>query len=488
VPAEFAPSSVEILRFLPETILIVSGALLMALSVFWRNHAAGRFVPLSLLLLLAAAAASVAVHRDPGPAFREMISADSFAAYFRVLVIAAAALTVLVSSQYLRRERSEAGEYYALILLSTAGQCIMASSSELIMLFIGLEISSLASYVLAGYLRDDRRANEAALKYFLLGSFATGFLLFGIAWTYGLTGSTFLEDIRAGLSDAGPELSPILLAMAAALVFVGLAFKISAWPFQAWTPDVYQGAPAPVAAFLAAGPKAAAFAVLIRIFMTAFEPMRARWEPLLWLTALVTMVIGNFAALTQTNIKRLLAYSSIAHAGYMLVAITAASETGVAAVLFYLAAYTLMNVGAFAVVIHVCRKGEQFVQVQDFSGLAERQPATAALFSLFLLSLVGIPLTAGFFGKFYIFKAALDANLIWLTVLGLLNSAVAAYYYLRILVVMYMHSPSEATSDLPPLGGALKAAVYASALGTLLLGVFPSLVLNFATKSAGLVR
>jgi len=488
VPAEFAPSSAEILRFLPETILIVSGALLMVLSVFWRNHATRRFVPLSLLLLLAAAAASVAAHRDPGPAFREMISADSFAAYFRVLVIAAAALTVLVSSQYLRRERSEAGEYYALVLLSTAGQCIMASASELIMLFIGLEISSLASYVLAGYLRDDRRANEAALKYFLLGSFATGFLLFGIAWTYGLTGSTFLEDIRAGLSDAAPELSPILLAMAASLVFVGLAFKISAWPFQAWTPDVYQGAPAPVAAFLAAGPKAAAFAVLIRIFMTAFEPMSARWEPLLWLTALLTMVIGNFAALTQTNIKRLLAYSSIAHAGYMLVAITAASETGMAAVLFYLAAYTLMNVGAFAVVIHVCRKGEQFVQIQDFSGLAERQPATAALFSLFLLSLVGIPLTAGFFGKFYIFKAALDANLIWLTVLGLLNSAVAAYYYLRILVVMYMHPPSEAASDLPPLDGALKAAVYASALGTLLLGVFPSLVLNFAAKSAGLIR
>lgn len=488
MPAEFMPTAVEIRRFLPEIVLIASGAALMVLSVFWRNNAARRFAPLSLLLLLAALAASIVANRDPGPAFREMITADGFAAFFRVLVIAAAALSVLASGQYLRREGSEAGEYYALVVFSTAGQCIMVSSSELIMIFIGLEISSLASYVLAGYLRDDRRANEAALKYFLLGSFATGFLLYGIAWTYGLTGSTFLEDIRATLSDSGSGVSMILLAMAAALVFVGLAFKVSSWPFQSWAPDVYQGAPAPVSAYLSAGPKAAAFAVLVRIFLTAFEPVSARWEPLLWVTALLTMIIGNFAALTQSNIKRLLAYSSVAHAGYVLVAVTAASETGVAAVMFYLAAYTLMNIGAFAVVIHICRKGERFVRIQDFSGLAERQPATAALFSLFLLSLVGIPLTGGFFGKFYVFKAALEADLVWLTVLGLLNSAVAAYYYLRVIVVMYMHEPAEATEELPPLGGTLRAAVYASAFGTLLLGVFPSLVLDFAARSAGLVR
>lgn len=488
MPAEFAPSAAEIRRFLPEIILVLGGTLSMVLSVFWRNGAEGRFSPLSLAFLVTALGASAAACQDPGSAFRDMVLVDGFSTYFRVLVIAVAALTVLSSGQYLRRERAESGEYYALLLFCTAGQCIMVSSSELIMIFIGLEISSIASYILAGYLRDDKRANEASLKYFLLGSFATAFLLYGIAWTYGLTGSTFLEDIRASLGEQAAGISPILLALAAALLFVGLAFKVSSWPFQSWAPDVYQGAPAPVAGFLSAGPKAAAFAVLVRIFMTAFEPMSGRWEPLVWLTALLTMIIGNFAALLQSNIKRLLAYSSIAHAGYVLVAVAAASETGVAAVMFYLAAYALMNIGAFAVVIHVSRKGEERVQVQDFSGLAVRQPVTAALFSIFLLSLVGVPLTAGFFGKFYVFKAALDSNLIWLTVLGLLNSAVAAYYYLRVIVVMYMREPGEGTADLPPLGGALKLALYVSATGTIVLGVFPSLVLNLAAKSAGLVR
>ena len=222
--------------------------------------------------------------------------------------------------------------------------------------------------------------------------------------------------------------------------------------------------------------------------MTAFEPMSNQWEPLVWICALLTMVIGNFAALSQTNVKRMLAYSSIAHAGYVLVAVAAASETGIAAAMFYLAAYALMNLGAFGVVAHFCRKGERYVGILDFGGLGVRQPVTAALFSFFLLSLIGVPLTGGFFGKFYIFKAALDSDLIWLTVLGLLNSAVAAYYYLRVLVVMYMHEPSEATAELPPLGGALGVTLYFSAVGTLVLGVFPSLILIFASKSAGLTR
>jgi NADH-quinone oxidoreductase subunit N len=271
-------------------------------------------------------------------------------------------------------------------------------------------------------------------------------------------------------------------------MFVGLAFKVSSWPFQSWAPDVYQGAPAPIAAFLSTGPKAAAFAVLLRVFMTAFEPISHQWQPLVWISALATMVIGNFAALSQTNIKRMLAYSSIAHAGYVLVAVAAASQTGIAAAMFYLAAYALMNLGAFGVVAHVCRQGERYVEIKDFSGLAVRQPVTAALFSLFLLSLIGVPLTGGFFGKFYIFKAALDADLVWLAVLGLLSSVVAAYYYLRIIVVMYMHEPEDTSAELPPLRGALSLALYASALGTLLLGVFPSLLLDFVNKAAVLAR
>lgn len=275
-----------------------------------------------------------------------------------------------------------------------------------------------------------------------------------------------------------------LVATAAALMFVGFAFKISAVPFQSWAPDVYQGAPAPVSGFLSVGPKAAAFAILLRVFMTAFGPIASDWTPFVWVVALATMIVGNFAAILQSNIKRLLAYSSIAHAGYVLVAVTANSGPGSAAAMFYLAAYAFTNLGAFAVVTYFSRKGEQFVKVDDFAGLAQRQPAMAAMMTIFMLSLIGVPLTGGFFGKFYIFKAALDSNLVWLTVLGLLNSAVAAYYYLRILVVMYFKEPGEAAENIPPPGPAIQIAVYGSALGTVLLGIFPSTVLDFATKAA----
>jgi NADH-quinone oxidoreductase subunit N len=363
----------------------------------------------------------------------------------------------------------------------------MAASNELIIMFIGLEVSSIATYILAGYLRDDRRGNESALKYFLLGSFATAFLLYGVAWIFGITGSTNLVEIRRVLT-AGNVNAASLVGVSAALMFVGFAFKISAVPFQIWAPDVYQGAPAPVAAFMSAGPKAAAFAIFIRVYMTAFEPIVRQWEPIVWWTALLTMIVGNFAALPQRNIKRLLAYSSIAHAGYVLVAVTAHSQIGTQAAMFYLASYAFMNIGAFAVVTHFARQGERYLEIDQMAGLAYRQPVTAAMLVIFLLSLIGVPLTAGFFGKFYVFKAALDANLVWLTVLGLLNSAVAAYYYLRIIVVMYMHEPSAATEGLQPLSPGLKTALLASAAATIVLGVFPSLVLEFAGTSATLIK
>ncbi len=488
MPADFIPSSAEILRILPEILLTVVGTLVMVLEGVSGRHARGWLGAFSLAGLAAALWAAVAAQATPGTAFQGMLVIDGFATFFRVLVIAVGLLTLLCSFAYLRREQAESGEYYALVLFSIAGQCVMATANELIMIFVGLEISSIASYILAGFLRDDRRANESALKYFLLGSFATAFFLYGIAWIYGMTGTTNLAVIREALGGPDPAAPGFLAAVAAALMFVGLAFKVSAWPFQVWAPDVYQGAPVPVTAFLSAGPKAAAFAVLLRVFMTAFEPIGHRWEPFVWGSALLTMIVGNFAALTQSNVKRLLAYSSIAHAGYVLVAVTAHTEVGTAAAMFYLAAYALMNIGAFAVVAHFSRKGERYLEVQDLAGLGARQPATAALLSLFLLSLIGVPLTGGFFGKFYIFRAALDAGLVWLTVLGLLNSAVAAYYYLRIIVVMYMHEPGEAAEGLTAPSSGLKAALWSSAAGTLLLGIFPSVVLGFVSRSAAMVR
>ncbi|MEO8028747.1 MAG: NADH-quinone oxidoreductase subunit N, partial [Bryobacteraceae bacterium] len=427
-------------------------------------------------------------NNDPGFAFQNMLVIDGFGTFFRVLVLTVGLLTVLCSAAYLKRENANTGEYWGLILFSITGQCIMVTANELIMIFIGLEISSIATYILAGYLRDDRRNNEAALKYFLLGSFATAFFLYGISWIYGLTGFTNLTEIRRALLTGDLSQTGVLVGTAAALMFVGFAFKISAAPFQVWAPDVYQGAPTPVTAFMSAGPKAAAFAMLIRVFLTAFSPIAERWEPVVWGVALATMVVGNFAALRQTNIKRMLAYSSIAHAGYILVAIACHTPIGTSAAMFYLAAYAFMNVGAFAVVTHLARKHEQYVEIDDLAGLAQRQPMTAAMMTIFLLSLIGIPLTGGFFGKFYIFKAALDSQLVWLTVLGLLNSAVAAYYYLRVLVVMYMKEPGESTESLQPLTGGLLVAVAGSALATLILGIFPSLVLDIATSSANFVR
>jgi NADH-quinone oxidoreductase subunit N len=476
------------IRFLPETILISAGTLLMLLEAVLSRKWQRSFGHISLVALAAAMAAALYAYDSPGPAFSGMLVVDGFSTFFRVLVTGVGILTVLASYRYLAREGAETGEYHALLLFSISGQCVMATANELIMIFIGLEISSIASYVMAGYLRDDKRNNEAALKYFLLGSFATAFFLYGVALIYGMTGSTNLAAIRGLITSGQGSPSSALLGVSAALMFVGLAFKVSGAPFQIWAPDVYQGAPAPVSAFLSAGPKAAAFAVFLRIFMTAFEPIGANWEPLVWLSALLSMTIGNFAALTQSNVKRMLAYSSIAHAGYVLVAVTARSQPGTAAAMFYLAAYALMNIGAFAVVVHLSGKGERFLNIEDFAGLAERQPVTAALLSIFLLSLIGVPLTGGFFGKFYIFKAALESHLVWLSVLGLLNSAVAAYYYLRILVMMYMHEPSEAANTVEPLPVGLGAALILPAIGTLLLGIFPSALLEFADRSAVLIR
>jgi len=481
---KFFPQTAEMLRFLPEIILTIAGTLLLVMEGFKKEKDSRSLIStLTAVAIAAAMYGTVVAYQNPGLAFSNMLISDGYAAFFRLVVLGVGLLTVFSSTAYLEREKANSGEFYVLILFSLAGQCLMAAANELIMVFIGLEVSSIASYILAGYLRDDKRGNEAALKYFLLGSFATAFLLYGVAWVYGMTGSTNLMEIRAAIGRGVPSMT--MVSAAAGLMLVGFAFKISAAPFQGWAPDVYQGAPSPVSGFLSAGPKAVAFAVMIRVFQTAFDAISPKWEPVLWIIALVTMTIGNFAALWQNNIKRLLGYSSIAHAGYVLVAVTTHSTTGTAAAMFYLAAYGLMNYGAFAIVTHVAGDGEHRVTLDDMKGLAQREPAVAALLTVFLLSLIGVPLTAGFFGKFYIFKAAIDSNLVWLTALGLLNSAVAAYYYLRILVVMYMHDP-ESTEHVSAIPGGLKLTMWVTAAATLVLGVFPGLVLDFATQFAAL--
>src|ERR1700734_3867694 len=388
MPVNFMPTGTDYFRILPEIIMTVAGTLIMLIEGWLGENKKRNLSALTFVAFAAALVAAVAANASPGLSFSNMFIVDGFATFFRVLVIAVGILSLLSAVQYLKREHAESSEYYALLLFSVTGQCIMATANELIMIFIGLEISSIASYILAGYLRDDTRNNESALKYFLLGSFATAFLLYGVAWIYGITASTNLEAVRHAIETPGFD-SFALAGVAAALIFVGLGFKISAAPFQVWAPDVYQGAPAPVSAFLSVGPKAAAFAILIRTYLTAFSPISANWAPIVWACALATMVVGNFAAIQQSNIKRMLAYSSIAHAGYVLVALAAHSEIGSAAAMFYLSAYAVTNFGAFAVVTYVARKHEKYPSIDDFAGLSQRQPMMAAMMTIFLLSLIG---------------------------------------------------------------------------------------------------
>jgi NADH-quinone oxidoreductase subunit N len=383
----------------------------------------------------------------------------------------------------LERENLEAAEFYALILFATAGMGVLASAQELLTAFIGLEMSSISSYVLAGYRRDSIKSSESAMKYFLLGSFATAFFLYGISMVYGVTGSTNLATLATADSHS------TMLRLGLTLILVGLGFKVAIAPFQIWTPDVYEGAPTPVTALFSAGPKAAAFALLLRIFATV-DAATSYWFWAFWILAALTMFVGNLGALVQTNIKRVLAYSSIAHAGYILVALAAVTfskgladggaSRAYAAVLFYLLSYALVSVGAFTIISDLGGRGERYVNVDDFAGLGTRQPFAAAAMSLFLLSFLGLPITAGFFGKLYIFTAAIKSNLIWLAVLMAINSTIGAYYYLRIIVVMYMHEHKGPMPADAPAGLSVTTAmvVAVTVLATLYLGLAPNHIIG----------
>lgn len=424
---------------------------------------------------------------DLGPAYSHLISADQFDVFVHLIIIVATALAVLGSLDYLQEEGLERGEYFALVLFAAAGMGILAGANELVTAFVGLEMSSISSYILVGFRKRALVSNEASMKYFILGSFATAFFLYGIAMVYGATGTTLIDQIPAALAQNSVSGQlPVLAILGLGLMFVGLGFKVVIAPFQIYAPDVYEGAPTPVTALLASAPKAATFALMLRIFLVSFDAATGYWFWAVAASAVLTMFIGNLAALVQTNVKRMLAYSSIAHAGYILVAFVASSEIGIAAVLFYLAAYVFMKVGAFLVVTHLGQRGEKRLSIQDYAGLGMRQPVLAAVFSLFLLSLLGLPATAGFLGKFFAFQAALGSHIIWLVVIAAINSVIGAYYYLRVIVAMYFWEPSK---DYTPtaVAPALGVAIFAAALGTVYLGILPGRVLDFARLAAASV-
>ena len=482
---QLPPEQLEnLFRIAPELILCGTGILIMVVEPFLRATQKRTMGWVGFAGTLGALASIRIAAHHPGTAYSGLFLVDRFSIFLHAIVVGAVALVILGSFHYLDEERIQRGEYYALILFAAAGMGILAAAGELITAFLGLEMSSISSYILAGFRRSAEKSNEASLKYFLLGSFATAFFLYGIAMVYGATGKTTILALQKAVSDA-PGSSLLFLGLG--MLFVGLGFKVVAAPFQVYAPDVYEGAPTPVTALLASAPKAATFALMVRIFYAAFGSASSVWFWAIWVAAALSMCIGNFAALVQTNVKRMLAYSSIAHAGYILVAFAASTEVGIAAVLFYLAAYSLMKLGAFLVVAQLGGAGEKRLEIKDYAGLATQQPVLACCFSLFLLSLLGLPATAGFLGKFYAFQAALDSRLVGLVVLAALNSVVGAYYYLRVIVAMYFWEPqTEFAAE--KVGPAVWTALTIAATGTLYLGLAPSRVMQFAINSARSLR
>jgi NADH-quinone oxidoreductase subunit N len=467
VTPDLTPPAVVLGPLLPALLVLGAGGLVMLVDLVTPRAARDR---LALVALAGIVAALLATHGRWGAearAFHDMVLGDGLALFFNVVILYAAALVVMLSLDSLPRAGADSGEFYALVLFATGGMMLLAAAGDLVVVFLALEIMSLSLYVLAGLFRPEVTAAEASMKYFLLGAFASSFLLYGIALIYGATGATNLDRIAA----AGAR-SP-LAVLGLGLVLVGFGFKISSVPFHMWAPDVYQGAPTSVAALIATGSKAAAFAALIRLLLVALPGAQAPLGPVLWVAAVLTMTVGNVVAIAQSNLKRMLAYSSIAHVGYMLVGLVAGGMPGAGAVLFYLLAYTFTTIGTFGVLALGARAGAEAVAVGDYAGLARRHPALAAVLTLFLLSLVGIPPLAGFVGKFYVFGAAVRAGYVWLAVIAVLNSAVAAYYYLRIVVYMYMREPQgEAAHWAPSVAGGLALAI--ALVGVVVLGLQPA--------------
>jgi len=472
---------INIAAILPSVVLSIFGIAVMVAEPFVSRSKKSALAWLALAGTIAAMFALIPMSENRGQWYSNLWIVDDYDIFLHFVFLLIAAITILTSADYLSRENMNHPEFYALLLFATAGMLMMAGSNELIMVFLGLEILSIATYVMAGFRRTDLKSNESALKYFLLGSFSSAFFLYGVALIFGATGSTNLIVIAESLRSS--QVPTGLVELSAALMLIALCFKVAVAPFHIWTPDVYEGAPTPVTGFMSVGPKAAGFAVLFRIFLTAFPSIQDRWESAIWLIAALTMILGNVIAVVQPNIKRMLAYSSIAHAGYVAVALAAVSERGVSAALFYLLAYSLMNLGAFAIVAMLGRRDDKFVNLTDYAGLAAKRPGVAAILSVFLLSLAGVPGTAGFAGKFFIFRAALESQLVWLAIVGVVTTVVSFYYYLYVIVQMYMRDPKEEFSDVT-LPASVKLALFVSVAGTLYMGILPTSVLEWTSFAA----
>jgi NADH-quinone oxidoreductase subunit N len=476
----------DIYRILPEVILTLTGVAVMlidaSLPPALPRRPLGWIAAIGTTMALWASLWQLSLPQGTG--FFSTVETSAFTIFFHVLICGIVLVALLLSLDTLPEDSHHQGEYYALIVFGAVGMCLLTGAVELLVVFIALEISSISTYILAGYRKNTARGPEASIKYFLLGSFATAFLLYGVALTFGATGTTQIYEI-ARLAPTAQNHSLILAG--SALMLVGILFKVSAAPFHVWTPDVYEGAPSPVVALLSTAPKAAAFALLLRVIYEIFPSLHGLWAPLMWFVAVLSMTVGNLAALRQENVKRMLAYSAIAHAGYLLAAFAGLGTTGIAAASFYIAAYAAMNVGIFAVITLVSGYDEQLPFVQDFRGLIFRSPLLGSLLIFFLVSLVGIPFTGGFFGKFYSFTAAVGGGAIWLAIIGLLNSGLAAAYYLRLALVAVQRPSNNQGDDAGPaphVGVAVGAALLLAVAATLVLGIAPGEVLHAADNGA----
>ncbi len=474
---------------LPELFMAVAAMALLMLGAFHdrstekeANKAARLVLYLSVLALGLATLLLVMVPDGRVVAFNGLFVTDPFATFFKVLVLLASGLALIISRDYLERQGVARFEYGVLMMFATLGMMMMVSANDLISLYVGLEMQSLSLYVIAAFQREDPRSTEAGLKYFVLGALASGMMLYGASLIYGFTGATGFDALAAHFEGANGHAPPLGLVIGLVFLLAGLAFKISAAPFHMWTPDVYEGAPTPVTAFFSVGPKLAAMALLLRVVMGPFGELAEQWQQVVVLVAILSMFVGAFAALVQKNIKRLMAYSSIGHAGYALIGVAAGGASGIKGVLIYLAIYLFMNLGAFAVILTM-RRGERMVEgINDLAGLSKTNPMLALAMALFMFSMAGIPPLAGFFGKFYIFLAAMEAELYGLAIIGVLTSVVGAFYYIRIIKVMYFDEPTEAFDG--PVAPEVKGVLLFTSLVVAFFFLYPSLVLSGAAAAA----